>query len=39
MQLRKIVQVQEGETIDFTTISKIENVSKKIKTHYPRSAI
>jgi large subunit ribosomal protein L23 len=31
--------VQEGETIDFTTISKIENVSKKIKTYYPRSAI
>jgi hypothetical protein len=30
MQLA-IVQVQE-ETIDFTTISKIENVSKKIKT-------
>jgi hypothetical protein len=23
----------------FTTISKIENVSKKIKTYYPRSAI
>jgi ribosomal protein S17 len=27
-----IVQVQE-ETIDFTTISKIENVSKKLKPH------
>jgi hypothetical protein len=38
MQLKAIVQVQEGETIDFTTISKIEN-SKKIKTYYPRSAI
>jgi hypothetical protein len=24
MQLKAIVQVQEGETIDFTTISKIE---------------
>jgi ribosomal protein L23 len=36
---KAIVQVQEGETIDFTTISKIENVSKKIKTYYPRSAI
>jgi ribosomal protein L23 len=36
---KAIVQVQEGETIDFTTISKIKNVSKKIKTYYPRSAI
>jgi ribosomal protein L23 len=36
---KAIVQVQEGETIDFTTISKIENVSKKIKPYYPRSAI
>jgi hypothetical protein len=35
MQLKAIVQVQEGETIDFTTISKIENVSKKIKTITP----
>jgi large subunit ribosomal protein L23 len=34
MQIKEaIVQVQEGETIDFTTISKIENVSKKIKTY------
>jgi hypothetical protein len=37
--IKAIVQVQEGETIDFTTISKIEKISKKIKTYYPRSAI
>jgi hypothetical protein len=32
--IKKAIVLQEGETIDFTTISKI-NVSKKIKTHYP----
>jgi hypothetical protein len=31
MQLRNIVQVQEGETIDFTTISKIEMSVRKLK--------